>query len=35
MRAYAVEKLDDSGEREPLARRHAEYCLDVFERAEL
>ncbi len=34
-RAYAFEKLAESGEREPLARRHAEYCRDVFERAEL
>jgi predicted ATPase len=34
-RAYATEKLDESGEREPLARRHAEYYRDVFERAEL
>ena len=34
-RAYAIEKLDESGEREPLARRHAEYYRDVFERAEL
>ena len=34
-RAYAAEKLDESGEREPLARRHAEYYRDVFERAEL
>jgi len=25
MRAYVLEKLDESGEREPLARRHAEY----------
>ena len=34
-RAYAIEKLEESGEREPLARRHAEYYRDVFERAEL
>src|SRR6202030_883691 len=34
-RAYASEKLDESGEREPLARRHAEYYRDVFARAEL
>jgi predicted ATPase len=34
-RAYACEKLEESGEREPLARRHAKYCRDVFERAEL
>jgi predicted ATPase/DNA-binding winged helix-turn-helix (wHTH) protein len=34
-RAYGTEKLDESGEREPLARRHAEYYRDVFERAKL
>ncbi len=34
MRAYALEKLADSGEREQLARRHAEYYRDLFERAE-
>src|SRR6202007_2889552 len=34
-RDYASEKLDESGEREPLARRHAEYCREVFERAKL
>jgi predicted ATPase/DNA-binding winged helix-turn-helix (wHTH) protein len=33
-RAYAAGKLDESGEREPLARRHAEYYRDIFERAE-
>jgi predicted ATPase/DNA-binding winged helix-turn-helix (wHTH) protein len=33
-RAYALEKLAESGEREQLARRHAEYCRDLFERAE-
>ena len=33
-RAYAIEKLDGSGERERLARRHAEYYRDLFERAE-
>jgi predicted ATPase len=33
-RAYAVEKLGESGELEQLARRHAEYCRDLFERAE-
>jgi predicted ATPase/DNA-binding winged helix-turn-helix (wHTH) protein len=32
-RAYALEKLKDSGEREPLLRRHAEYYRDLFERA--
>ncbi|MBR0727661.1 winged helix-turn-helix domain-containing protein [Bradyrhizobium japonicum] len=31
---YALEKLDESGERERLARRHAEYYRDLFERAE-
>src|SRR6202035_2674892 len=34
-RAYASEKLDESGERVPLARRHAEYYRDVFERADI
>jgi predicted ATPase len=33
-RVYALEKLADSGEREQLARRHAEYYRDLFERAE-
>ena len=33
-RAYALEKLDESGERERLARRHAEYYRDLFEQAE-
>ena len=33
-RAYALEKLDESGERERLLRRHAEYYRDLFERAE-
>jgi predicted ATPase/DNA-binding winged helix-turn-helix (wHTH) protein len=33
-RAYALEKLRESGEREALARRHAEYFRDLFERAE-
>ena len=33
-RAYALEKLHESGERGRLARRHAEYYLDVFERAQ-
>jgi predicted ATPase len=32
--AYALEKLADSGERERLARRHAQYYRDLFERAE-
>src|ERR1051326_5882783 len=33
-RAYALEKLDGSGERKMIARRHAEYYRGVFERAE-
>jgi predicted ATPase/DNA-binding winged helix-turn-helix (wHTH) protein len=33
-RAYALEKLEESGEREPVAQRHAEYYRDLFERAE-
>jgi predicted ATPase len=33
-RAYALEKLGEAGERERLARRHAEYYGDLFERAE-
>src|SRR5580704_11685494 len=33
-RAYAIEKLDESDERERLARRHAEYYRNLFERAE-
>ena len=33
-RAYALEKLKESGELEPCARRHAEYHRDFFERAE-
>ena len=33
-RAYALEKLDESGERDRIARRHAEYYRDLFERAE-
>jgi predicted ATPase len=32
--AYAIEKLDESGEREHVARRHAEYYRELFERAE-
>jgi predicted ATPase len=34
MRAYARDKLYESGERERLARRHAQYFRDLFERAE-
>jgi predicted ATPase len=33
-RAYALEKLTAGGEFEQVARRHAEYCRDLFERAE-
>jgi predicted ATPase/DNA-binding winged helix-turn-helix (wHTH) protein len=33
-RAYAIEKLDESGEREQIARCHAEYYHHHFERAE-
>ena len=33
-RAYTIEKLDSSGERERMARRHAEYYLTLFKRAE-
>jgi predicted ATPase/DNA-binding winged helix-turn-helix (wHTH) protein len=33
-RAYAIAKLDESGERERIARRHAEYYRDLFVRAE-
>ena len=33
-RAYALQKLAEGGERELLARRHAEYYRDLFERAE-
>jgi predicted ATPase/DNA-binding winged helix-turn-helix (wHTH) protein len=32
-RAYAIEKLDENGERERIARRHAEYYRILFERA--
>src|SRR3984893_1864295 len=34
-RAYALEKLTQSGEFEQVARRHAEYYRDLFERAEV
>jgi predicted ATPase/DNA-binding winged helix-turn-helix (wHTH) protein len=34
-RAYALEKLTQSGEFEQVARRHAEYYRDLFERAEI
>jgi predicted ATPase len=33
-RAYAVEKLTDSGQFDQVARRHAKYYQDLFERAE-
>jgi predicted ATPase/DNA-binding winged helix-turn-helix (wHTH) protein len=33
-RAYAIEKFDAGGEHERIARRHAEYYSDLFERAE-
>jgi predicted ATPase len=33
-RAYALEKLTQNGEFEQVARRHAEYYRDLFERAE-
>jgi predicted ATPase len=33
-RAYALEKLGEAGEREQLARRHAEYFRDLFEQTE-
>jgi predicted ATPase len=33
-RAYAIEKLDEDGDRERIARRHAEYYRNLFERAE-
>jgi predicted ATPase/DNA-binding winged helix-turn-helix (wHTH) protein len=33
-RAYALEKLAESGERDRLARRHGEFYRDLFERAE-
>ena len=34
-RAYALEKLKESGEFEQFKRRHAEYYRDLFERAEV
>jgi predicted ATPase len=34
-RAYAIEKLAESGEFEQAARRHANYYRDFFERAEI
>jgi len=34
IRVYGIERLGESGEREEVARRHAEYYRDLFERAE-
>jgi predicted ATPase/DNA-binding winged helix-turn-helix (wHTH) protein len=34
-RAYALEKLGESGEAQSVALRHAKYCLDIFQRAEI
>jgi predicted ATPase/DNA-binding winged helix-turn-helix (wHTH) protein len=34
MRAYALERLAESGELQTIARRHAAYYRDLFERAE-
>jgi predicted ATPase/DNA-binding winged helix-turn-helix (wHTH) protein len=34
IRAYALERLAESGERERIARRHAEHYRSLFERAE-
>jgi predicted ATPase/DNA-binding winged helix-turn-helix (wHTH) protein len=34
-RAYALEKLAESGEFEQMARRHANYYRDLFDRAEM
>src|SRR5438067_1591299 len=34
-RAYALEKLTQSGEFDQVARLHAEYCRDLFQRAEV
>src|SRR5438477_571905 len=34
-RAYAIEKLDQSAERDQIARRHAEYHRQIFGRAEV
>jgi predicted ATPase/DNA-binding winged helix-turn-helix (wHTH) protein len=33
-RAYAIRKLDEAGERERIARRHAEFYRELFERAD-
>jgi predicted ATPase len=34
-RAYALEKLEESGERERLSHHHAEYYRHLFEQAEV
>ncbi|HYZ21109.1 MAG TPA: winged helix-turn-helix domain-containing protein [Rhodopila sp.] len=34
MRAYALDRLAESGEREQMSRRHAEYFRDLLEQAE-
>jgi predicted ATPase len=34
-RAYAIQKLDESGERQPIAQRHARHYRDLFQRAEV
>ena len=34
IRAYAIEKLDESGERQPIAQHHANYYRNLFQRAE-
>jgi predicted ATPase len=34
MRAYALQKLEENGERERFVRRHAEHYRDLFERAQ-
>jgi predicted ATPase len=34
MRAFAIEKLVERGEREGVQRRHGEYCRHLFEQAE-
>jgi predicted ATPase len=33
-RVYALERLAESGERETVAHRHAEFCRELFENAE-
>ena len=34
IRAYALEKIDEAGERPALASRHARYCRDLLQRCE-